>query len=80
MEGPGGRKDNVKPLVPQASVRGLGKMTGAAAGRTQSKQLGDNAICLQVKSRCLLYKRQEDREVDGKWGDSLQGVLAEPLR
>lgn len=55
-------------------------MTGAAAGRTQSKQLGDNAICLQVKSRCLLYKRQEDREVDGKWGDSLQGVLAEPLR
>lgn len=23
VEGPGGRKDNVKPLVPQASVKGL---------------------------------------------------------
>lgn len=47
VEGPGGRKENVRPLVPQASVRELGKMTGAAVGRTQSTQLeGGTRCCL----------------------------------
>lgn len=55
-------------------------MTGAAAGRTQSKQLGDNAMSSGKVPLPCCAETEEDREVDRKWGDPLQGVLAEPLR
>lgn len=87
VEGPHGRKENVRPLVTQGSVRDMGKMRlqrwqglhPAGPGPSSWWGEGDDTVCLQKGPTACYVEDGEDGEVYRKWGDPLQRVFAEPL-